>query len=178
MRVVGYIREPSVPADTETAFVQSERIRRWTAEYGHQLIAVCRDVAAADGEASRDGYRALLGILGTGDVDAVVVASLEALSPDKVLQEIMIKDLRSRGVTVVSTDPEDVAELADTEAAPLRVLVRDVLARLDRYREEMAVVEAPTPVPARDLVVELLPAEEPPVWGPHESATHTARPSA
>lgn len=163
MRVVGYVREAPGPQEGETAFTQSERIRRWIADSGHQLVAVCQDVRHAGHALGREGYRALVGILSAGQVDAVVVASLEALAADKIVQEIMIYDLRSRGVSVLSARETDFAALEDPPSDPARILVRDVLARI----EEHAVLFArtrPAMLPVddgpTDVVVELIAPQE------------------
>jgi len=181
VRVVGYVRESPGLADTETAYAQGERIRRWVAHHGHHLVAVCRDVRTPSGEVHREGYRALLHIVRAGDADAVVVSELGVLSPDKVMQEIMIHDLRSHGVTVVSTDPREADELIDPPHDATRLVIRDVLARAADYAEEFSTLEPSIAVvpPPPDVVVELLPPESPVEWtGGDSSAAHTARPSA
>ena len=163
MRLVGYVRETAGPQEGQTAFTQSERIRRWASDHGHQLVAVCQDVRQAGHALGREGFRALLGIVNAGEVDAVVVASLEAFSLDKVLQEVMLWDLRTRNVAVLSADDDDLPGLKDPPDDPTRLLVRDVLARVADYREAHADA-GPTMIavddgPA-DIVVELLPPDE------------------
>ncbi len=163
MRVVGYVRETAGPQEGQTAFTQSERIRRWASDHGHQLVAVCQDVRQAGHALGREGFRALLGIISAGQVDAVVIASIEALSLDKVLQEVMLWDLRGRNVAVLSADDEDLASLKDPPDDLSRLLIRDILARVAEYREAqlgerptmLAVDDEPT-----DVVVELIAPEE------------------
>ncbi len=164
VRVVGYVREAPGPQDGPTAYSQSEAIRRWVAETGHQLVAVCQDARQVGHALGREGYRALLGIIGAGQVDAVIVATLEALAADKIVQEVMLWDVRSRGVTVLSAAEADIADLKDPPADRTRLLIRDVLARVTEYemaarldRPPMIIVEE---APA-DVVVELLPSEDP-----------------
>ena len=69
LRVVGYVRETAGPQEGQTAFTQSERIRRWASDHGHQLVAVCQDVRQAGHALGREGFRALLGIISAGEVD-------------------------------------------------------------------------------------------------------------
>ncbi|MDH3193528.1 MAG: recombinase family protein, partial [Acidimicrobiia bacterium] len=102
MRVVGYVRDTPDPSEAEPAFAQAERVRRWIKDSGHQLVAICQDVRTAGRTLGRDGYRAMMGVIGTGEADAVLVPSLDALSPDKVTQEIMLWDLRARNIAVLS----------------------------------------------------------------------------
>lgn len=126
-------------------FAQSERIRRWIARNGHQLVAVCQDTAAT--RRNLDGFRALLGIAARGQADLVVIPGLPVLSPDKVVQEMMLMRLRSHGLAVASTEEADQEELSEPTADPARMLIRDILHRIDDYRPLLeADLEIPPPV--------------------------------
>jgi DNA invertase Pin-like site-specific DNA recombinase len=170
MKIAGYVRQTPGRTDPDTAFAQSERIRRWVADTSNELIAVCQDHHSASAPTDRPGFKALLDIARSQGADAVVVASLSALSPDKMTQEIMIQDLRRAGATVIATDEADIVALQAAEGDHARMLVRDVLARIAEYREafglsgevepsvQPAVID---PVPTRtkettDVVVELI----------------------
>ena len=179
MRVVGYVRDTPDPSEAEPAFAQAERVRRWINDSGHQLVAICQDVRTAGRHLGRDGYRAMMGIVTSGEAQAVLLPSLEALSPDKVTQEIMLWDLRARGVSVISTSEDDLAQLSDPPADSLRILIRDVLAKVGTHVEmigssaipmmaeaipELPAAQAPLPQPApedaideTDVVIELIP---------------------
>ena len=168
MQVVGYVREAPGPQEGDSAFAQSERIRRWATDQGHQIVAVCQDVRTPGYKANRDGLRALIGIVGAGRVTAVVVASLAAFSADKVVQEVMLDDLRRRGVTVISTEEADTASLEDPPADRERLFIRDVLARAWEQQELIAgpgdapvlrIAEGPGDP---GLIIELVPADEDP----------------
>lgn len=143
MRVVGYVRDAAATADELPAFAQGENIRRWIAANGHQLVATCQDVAQPGHELGRDGYRALAGIIRAGRADGVIVSSLDALSPDKVTQEVMIWELRSRGIAVISTSDEDLVELSDEPTEQLRLIVRTVLSKAETHLELLADVTPP-----------------------------------
>ena len=125
MRVVGYVREAAAEGDGEPAFTQGERLRAWSRESGHRLVAVFQDTRQPGVELGWDGYRAMLDLVDGDRVDAVLVSSLAALSPDLITQEALVWDLRNRGVAVVSGDPADAAAL--TLPRPARPPVRDVL---------------------------------------------------
>lgn len=145
MNVVGYICEPSSAESGDTMFAQSERIRRWIARNGHQLVAVCQDTATT--RRNLDGFRALLGIAARGQADLVVIPGLPVLSPDKVVQEMMLMRLRSHGLAVASTEEADQEELSEPTADPARMLIRDILHRIDDYRPLLeADPEIPPPV--------------------------------
>lgn len=161
MRLVGYVRESTAAADMESAYAQSDRIRRAATDGGHALLAVCQDVPRPGVEQSRDGYLALLGVVDAGQVDGVLVASLSALSADLMMQEIMLWDLRARGVAVLSAAPEEVGALADPPEDRSRMLVREMLARLDEYRSSLGRTVQPVAVeaPPGDVTIELVPAK-------------------
>ncbi len=177
MRVVGYVREASSLTEGETAFAQSEQIRRWTADSGHHLVATCQDGRDPTQPLGRDGFRALLDIARSGNADALVVSELSVLSSDKVTQEVMLDYLRGLGLTIVSTSEVDHDELLELPDNHTRLLVRDVIAKVEEFREEFPdTTEAPvSPVPADpDVIVQLMP----PGSQPEKIAAHTARPTA
>lgn len=166
MRVVGYVRESLDPREGEPAFAQTERIRRWAADGGHLVVAVCQDLRSADDSARWDGLRAVIGILQGGAATAVVVPNLATFSSDKVVQEIILRDLRSRGAAVVSANEADHVDLDPASPDRLRMIVRDVLARVDEHQARFADQSGDGPVETPDhVVVELVPPEAP---GPRE----------
>ena len=101
VRVVGYAREAAAEGDGEPAFTQGERLRAWSRESSHRLVAVFQDTRQPGVDLGWDGYRAMLDLVDGGRVDAVLVSSLASLSPDLITQEAMVWDLRNRGVAVV-----------------------------------------------------------------------------
>ncbi len=151
MRIVGYVREASDPEEGPTAFAQHEEIRRYATRHGHALIAVCQDARTPGHPLGRTGYRSLLGVLATGEAEAVIVAALEALSGDMIVQEILLWDLRARGVSVLSASADDQAVLG-AGPDPTRMLIRDVLSRVSEHAEELRRPVASTP---GDVVVHI-----------------------
>jgi len=175
MRVVGYVREASSLAEGETAFAQSERIRRWTSDSGHHLVATCQDGRDPTQPLGRDGFRALLDIARSGNADALVISELSVLSSDKVTQEVMLDYLRGLGLTIVSTSETDHDELLELPDDHTRLVVRDVIAKVDDFRKEFPETTPDLSVPAEaDVIVQLMPNTTQRV----ESAAHTARPTA
>ncbi|MFQ5554879.1 MAG: recombinase family protein [Acidimicrobiia bacterium] len=169
MRVVGYVRDAAGPAESEPAFSQAERIRRWVHDTGHQLVAICQDVRTPGHSLGRDGYKALLGIVGAEDAEAeaVIVPDLTVLSPDKVTQEVMLWDLRSRGVAVLSVDEDDQTALTNPPSEQIRMIVRDVLAKVALHTELLG-TGRPTRVFSMDpdgdeadsdVIIELIPPD-------------------
>ena len=163
MRVVGYVRESADPSAGKSAFEQQEAIRRHAAEQGLALVATCQD-ARSPGEAlGRDGYLGLLGVIASGAVDAVLLPGIAVLSADQIVQEIMIWDLRSRGVRVMSTDASDLALLdAQEEPGPSRMLIRDVLQRVGEHARSLGAhrIEPPGILPDGDVMIHILRADQ------------------
>jgi hypothetical protein len=133
-------------------FAQSERVRRWIARNGYHLVALCQDTAGT--RPSLDGFRALLGIATRGQADLVVLPGLVTLSPDKVIQELMLMKLRSYGVAVASTEEPDHADLSEPAVDPGRMMIRDVLHRVAEFsallEPTLAPLEAAPSIRARD----------------------------
>ena len=134
MRVVAYVRELPGNQQPDTAFAQSERIRRWVRDTGTELVATCEDRSASS-PSDRPGFKALVDIVRSGGVDAVVVAALDSLASDKVIQELILSDLRSAGVTVISTSVDDHELLNEHSEDHIRIVVRDVIAKVTEYRD-------------------------------------------
>jgi len=164
VRVVGYIREAST--EGEPAFAQSESIRRWIHENGHRLVALCQDVRTPGHPIGREGLQSIIGIVSAGQVDAVVVPSLSTFAADKITQEVIMATLRDSGITLLSTQVDDIDQLTDPPADQVRMLVRDVLAKQAHFAELLALPVAEEPEPevirideAPDVVIELIPPE-------------------
>lgn len=139
MRTVAYVRERPPVDDAEPAFAQGERIRRWVADHGHLLVAVCHDQpdpGAAPGSVPGSGFAALLAIVDAGLVDAVVIASLGALGDDIASQEIRVWELQRRGTTVRCVTGADDTAIATPDDGE-RTAARMLLARLDEHRRHL-----------------------------------------
>lgn len=164
MRVVGYLREGFGPEESDPAFVQGEALRRWVRDTGHNLVSVCQDLRHEGHALERDGYQALLGVVSSRRADGVVMPSLETLSTDLMIQEIMIWDLRRRGVAVLSIDESDHQLLI--QPSKERMLMRDLLARLEDYyewaypAEETESGEDEEGDRDDEVIVQLIPASE------------------
>lgn len=161
MRIVGYVRESVDPAE-RTAFAQQERLRRYAKEHGHRLVAICQDVRSPGATPARDGYVSMLGVIASGGVDAVLVPDLDTLSSDAIVQEIVLWDLRERGVRILSAEPADLTVLdADTSPGAERLVIRDVLERVGEHERAIgggSSREHSQP-PDTDVVVQIIAAD-------------------
>jgi len=159
VRVAGYLRESADPDSGRSAYAQQEEIRRHVADHGDQLIAVCQDLRVPGEALGRDGYLGLLGIIASQAVDAVVIPGVAALSSDQIVQEIMLWDLRSRGVRVISTDAADLPLLdRESEPGPARMLIRDILERVGEHARGIGShrVAPPAILPDGDILVHII----------------------
>ena len=145
MRIAGYVRETPGPKGPDSAFAQSERIRRWAKDTGNELVTMCQDLQGTASPADRPGLKALLDVVRNGNADSVVVATLDALSPDKVMQEIIITDIRAASVTLIATSDEDLEILQDGGEDHARMVVRDIVTRLSEYRQAFGLSGSDTP---------------------------------
>jgi hypothetical protein len=170
VRVVGYVRESGDPADDRPVFAQQEEIRRWAAEAGHRLVAVCQDARVDGSPSARDGYLSLLGVVGSGGIDAVVVPGIETLSSDQVVQEVLLWDLRTRGVRVLSTRREDLPLIDPGEPGPTRMFIRDVLERVEEHARAIAGPDLTAPAGPTDVIVRLITAGTEPDDEPTDTA--------
>ncbi len=73
MRVVAYLRESVDPGEERPAFAQQEEIRRHAAAHGLHVVAICQDVPRPGLTLGREGYRSLLGMIGSGNAEAVLL---------------------------------------------------------------------------------------------------------
>jgi hypothetical protein len=176
VRVVGYIRETPDPNEGEPAFAQGERIRRWVADRGHQLVAVCQDTRVPGHALGRDGFKAMIGIMERDEADAVLVSELETFSPDKVAQEVAIYEIRRRGGRVISSVDDELDLLDPMPDDRIRTIVRDVLDKAARLQDVLGPDDDPDTEDADSLrgvdqdeqaasavgvVIELIPPDRP-----------------
>ncbi|HSG78852.1 MAG TPA: recombinase family protein [Acidimicrobiia bacterium] len=178
MHLVGYIRESGDPSEDAPAFAQHEELRRHASVEGHHLVAVCSDTREAGREPDREGYRSLLGVIASGSVDGVLVPGLDTLSSDTIVQEIMLWDLRSRGIAVLSTRADDLDALDPAAVSPSRLFIRDVLTRVAEHgafiRETGMRPSSPAASEAvddNDVVVHLIRQERAAVDPDHEAGS-------
>jgi hypothetical protein len=154
------VREAADPSHRGSAFSQQEQLRRYVTDHGHRLVAVCTDTRIPGESPTRDGYRSLLGIVAAGAVDAVLVPGIETFSSDAIVQEIVLWDLHNRGVRIVSTESADQTVLdPDVDLDPSRMVIRDVLERVEEHIDLTGQIDPPMVVPDDDVLVHIIAAD-------------------
>lgn len=154
------MRESADSSDPRSAFAQQEEIRRHAATHGYTVVAICQDLRGVS--ANRDGYLALLGVVAAGAVEAVLLPGVATLSSDQIVQEIMIWDLVSRRIRVLSTAETDLALLdGDADPGTTRMLIRDVLSRVGEHARTVGSIPADRPPlrPDTDVMIHLVRAD-------------------
>ncbi|WKZ83010.1 MAG: recombinase family protein [Acidimicrobiia bacterium] len=161
LRLVGYVRETADRSDPRSAFAQQEELRRHAADSGDLLVAVCQDTRQQGAPTARHGFFSMLGVIASGAADAVLLPGVATLSSDEIVQEILLWDLRTRGVRVISTLEADRAMLdAGGEPDPARMLIRDVLTRVGEYAADVAHLKPePASPPPADVLVRIIGAD-------------------
>lgn len=161
MRLVGYVRETADRSDPRSAFAQQEELRRYAADSGDLLVAVCQDTRRQGSPTARHGFISMLGVIASGAADAVLLPGVATLSTDEIVQEILLWDLRSRGVRVVSTVESDRTLLeSGSEPEPARMLIRDVLSRVGEHAAEVGHLKPePASPPPADVLIRIVGAD-------------------
>jgi DNA invertase Pin-like site-specific DNA recombinase len=130
-RALGYVR---VSTDEQTRGygldAQERAIRDYCRAERLRLVDVLCDEAlsGSNGLEQRAGLAEALAILEAGGSDVLVVARLDRLARDLLVQETVIERLARRGCAVRSAAEPDV-----TSDDPTRVLVRQVLGAIAQY---------------------------------------------
>jgi hypothetical protein len=134
---VGYVRVSLADPDGGAA-AQRTAIERWARGADVGIVAVLIDDAIVAGEAlsSRLALGDALELVHEDKASGIVVARLERVSSDMLMQELIRADLVALGAMLRSADGDEDAELTG-EPTGERARIRDILERLPAYRNEM-----------------------------------------
>ena len=141
MRVVGYIRVSS--AKQEQAYgpeVQHKAIQQWAKAHGHNIVDWQTDVISGASELrNRAGWQEAAAQVKSGKADGVVVARLDRLARDVMVQEVLLRKLSEFGGVVLSTRANEDEVLNGESKDPSRKLVRVIMGAISEYDREMTV---------------------------------------
>lgn len=139
MRVVAYVRTST--ARQQEAYgpdVQRAAIREWAKRHGHRVVSWQSDTISGTSElASRDGWRDAAALVKSGKADGVVVARLDRLARDLMVQELLLRKLSDFGGVVLSARDSENEMLTGESKDPSRKLVRTILGAISEYDREM-----------------------------------------
>ncbi|MFV9634846.1 recombinase family protein [Mycobacterium neumannii] len=141
MKVVAYVRVSS--AKQQEAFgpdVQRAAIREWAKRHGHRITAWREDAISGASElADRDGWLMAAEAVKTGKAEGVVVARLDRLARDVMIQELLLRRLSEFGGVVLSARDGENDMLIGTSNDPSRKMIRTILGAISEYDREMTV---------------------------------------
>lgn len=111
IRAVGYVRQseqrPGEDARSSLSLnSQAEAFAAWCERAGAVAVGIVRDHDLRGQDPARPGLRELLDLAERERVDAVWVLSLSRLARDHILQELVWRDLRARGVRQLVSEIE------------------------------------------------------------------------
>jgi DNA invertase Pin-like site-specific DNA recombinase len=115
---------------------QEQDIRTWARLNKHRIAYVVRESVPGDTALNkRPALAESMQVLLAGKADGVVVARLDRLARDLILQEQLIREVDTLGGVLRSAAPAEDAHLLDND--PQRVLIRQILGAIAQYDRAM-----------------------------------------
>lgn len=133
----GYMRVSGVSQIDGTGFDrQRESIEKKAQAEGWTLNGIFQEegICGATSGDSRPMWAHLVGICNAGD--RIVIEKLDRFARELMVQEIMIADLKKRGIELVSALEDDV-----NSEDPTRVLMRQIMGAIAQYDRSMIVAK-------------------------------------
>jgi DNA invertase Pin-like site-specific DNA recombinase len=141
MRVVAYLRVST--ASQQEAYgpdIQRKAIADWAKHLGHTIVAWHVDVISGASELrDRAGWREAAALVKGGKAQGIVVARLDRLARDVMVQELLLRKLSDLGGIVLSTRENENEMLNGESKDPSRKLVRVIMGAVSEYDREMTV---------------------------------------
>ncbi|MEZ0354095.1 recombinase family protein [Mycobacterium sp. pR1184] len=141
MRVVAYVRVSSAhQAEAYGPEVQRAAIRKWAKAGGHKVVSWQTDVISGASELrDRAGWCEAAALVKSGKAQGVVVARLDRLARDVMVQELLLRKLSDLGGIVLSTRESEDELLNGESKDPSRKLIRVICGAISEYDREMTV---------------------------------------
>lgn len=140
-RLAAYMRV-STDTQAEQGFglpIQADTIAKWAKNKKHTTAQWHEDAgqSGANGIEHRPGLAHALEAVRRGEVQGIVVARLDRLARDLVLQEQLLAEVKRLGGRVYSCSDGEDAYLQDDPGDPSRKLIRQVLGAVAEYERGM-----------------------------------------
>jgi DNA invertase Pin-like site-specific DNA recombinase len=141
VRVVAYVRVSSAhQAEAYGPEVQRSAIRAWAKAEKHKVVAWPEDVISGASELrNRAGWQEAAAFVKSGKADGVVVARLDRLARDVMVQELLLRKLSEFGGIVLSTRANENEMLNGESKDSSRKMVRVIMGAISEYDREMTV---------------------------------------
>ena len=139
MKAVAYLRVST--AGQQEAFgpeVQRTAIQRWAKANNHRVVSWQTDTISGTSElAERAGWVAAQALVKDGKAGGIVVARLDRLARDVLVQELLLRDTHRLGGVVMSARESENEQLSGESKDPSRKLIRTILGAIREYDREM-----------------------------------------
>lgn len=139
MRFVALLRVSTATQARDGYGLESQEadIRAWAKLHGHRIAYVIREpgVSGTTPLIERTGLAEALQLLSANKADGLVVARLDRLARDLILQEQLIAEVDALGRVLRSAAPIEDDHLLDKD--PQRVLVRQIIGAISAYERAM-----------------------------------------
>lgn len=120
--------------------VQRADIAKWAKANGHRIIAWHEDAISGASElADREGWVLAEADVKGGKADGIVVARLDRLARDVLVQEMLLRNLSRLGGVVFSTRENENEMISGATDDPSRELVRTILGAISEYDRKMTI---------------------------------------
>ena len=137
MRLTEYLRVSSeTQLDGYGLDVQRDAILWWADAHDHDVTAWHSDEGVSGTLAQRDGWGDAEGTVRDGGAEGIVVARLDRLARDMLVQEQLLKDVWQAGGEVFSTATDE-NNLRDDPDDPSRMMIRRVIGAVSEYEKDM-----------------------------------------
>lgn len=141
MKLVAYVRVSS--AHQQEAYgptIQRAAITKWAKSAGHKIVAWQEDTISGASELrNRVGWCEAAALVKAGNAAGIVVARLDRLARDVMVQELLLRRLSDLGGVVLSTRENENEMLNGESNDPSRKLVRVIMGAISEYDREMTV---------------------------------------
>jgi DNA invertase Pin-like site-specific DNA recombinase len=119
--------------------VQEDAIREWALQGDYQLVDVLREegVSGTKELEERPALLEAFSALREGRASILVVARLDRLARDLIVQEQLLAEVKRLGASVCSASTGEAGYLTDDPDDPSRKLIRQVLGAVSEYERSM-----------------------------------------
>jgi len=119
---------------------QQEAIERYAAQNGHEIADLFFDsVTGTSDFDEREGFSMMISYLERSKVELVLVERPDRLARDLMVSEILLADLRKRGVQVIAA--ESGMDLSVFDNDPSRTLIRQIFGAIAQWEKSCLVAK-------------------------------------
>lgn len=142
MRLIVYLRVSTATQVENGAGleVQEAACKTFAEQHGHTITETLREEGVSGAKADRPMLARALAAVRNGEADAIIVARLDRLARDVVLQELLVRELDGKLLSAVASENELLADPND----PGRKMMRQILGSFAEYERSMIALRLAT----------------------------------